>query len=244
MTCSNARRNLPAPAPVRSAALAALGALALTSALAAPQLAQAQAMDPRNTGLLEACLAKAATAPDEAFEDGLRWRARSGGPDAEHCIAVARIENGDVQAGAQALVRVAGAPGRLTGPQRAGLLVKAANAWMLVDDLAPAEAALTRALELLGETGGGHSAILTDRARVRMLGGRWSDAQADLDRVLALGPDAFALRLRAEAQMQQGQLEAAEADVAAAEALEPRSVETNLVRGRIREARRLGQAPP
>lgn len=195
--------------------------------------------DPRNGARLAACLASAVERPDQAYEDALVWRARSGGVDAEHCLAVARIELGDVATGAAALARLAGAPRAGSDDSRAELLVKAANAWMLVDSLPPAEAALTRALELRP----GETTILTDRARVRMMGGRWTDAEADLDRILASGPDALALRLRAEARMQQGQLDGADADIAAAARLEPDSVETSLVRGRLREARRLGRAP-
>ena len=207
--------------------------------LAAGGMAQAQAVDPRNTEQLMACLTKASERPEEALEDGLVWRSRSGGIDAEHCIAVARIEVGDIETGARTLVSLAASPYAGDAESRAQLLVKAANAWLLIEDYAPAEAALTRALELVPDAQG----IFLDRARARALGGRWSDAEVDLDRALAQGEDAFAYRLRAEVRMQQGRYDDAEADVAAAERLEPRSIETNLVRGRIREARRLGRAP-
>ncbi len=223
---------------VQSAGLAAALVLA-TALLAAGGTAQAQAVDPRNTQQLMACLDKAAERAEEALEDGLVWRSRSGGIDAEHCIAVARIELGDIETGARTLVSLAASPYAGEAESRAQLLVKAANAWLLIEDYAPAEAALTRALELVPDAQG----IFLDRARARALGGRWADAEVDLDRALAQGEDAFAYRLRAEARMQQGRYDEAESDVAAAERLEPRSVETNLVRGRIREARRLGRAP-
>ena len=229
---------LPPRSRVQSAGPAAALALA-TALLAAGGTAHAQAVDPRNTQQLMACLAKASERPEEALEDGLVWRGRSGGIDAEHCIAVARIEVGDIETGARTLVSLAASPYAGDAESRAQLLVKAANAWLLIEDYAPAEAALTRALELVPEAQG----IFLDRARARALGGRWSDAEVDLDRALAQGEDAFAYRLRAEVRMQLGRYDDAEADIAAAERIEPRSVETNLVRGRIREARRLGRAP-
>lgn len=224
---------------VQTAGPAAALVLAAAALLVSVGAARAQAVDPRNTGQLMACLTKASERPDEALEDGLVWRARSGGIDAEHCIAVARIELGDIETGARTLVSLAASPYAGDAASRAQLLVKAANAWLLIEDYAPAEAALTRALELVPDAQG----IFLDRARARALGGRWADAEVDLGRALAQGEDAFAYRLRAEVRMQQGRYDEADADIAAAERLEPRAVETNLVRGRIREARRLGRAP-
>jgi tetratricopeptide (TPR) repeat protein len=204
-----------------------------------PEVAAMLVADPMQAQELAACLSKAQSNPDEAFEDAMVWRSRSGGVDAGHCAAVALVERGQVEAGARLLSGLAGAPMAGSADHRAMLLSKSANAWMTVDGLSEALAALTTALEIVPD----RADLLAERAQVYALAGRWGDAQADLDASIAARPDAFAFRLRAESLMQLGSYDAADADVAAALALEPSSIETRLVRGRIREARRLGRPP-
>ncbi len=83
--------------------------------------------------------------------------------------------------------------------------------------------------------------LFIDRARARALQSRFDDAAEDLTVALSVRPgDVLALRLRADAYLEQGELDRAERDVAAALDIAPHDVDTLVMRGRLREARRLG----
>lgn len=198
------------------------------------------AIDPRDATRLEACISKIDTAPLEAYEDGLVWRSQSGGSYAEHCIALARIANGDTDAGAAKLAALASAPDAGDVDQRALLLAKAANAWLMIERFDPALRALNAALILKPA----EVDLLIDRARAFAGLGQWSQAQEDLTLALSKRPeDALAFRLRAETNVQMKNYDAADRDVAQALRLAPREVEGYVMRGRAIEARRLGRAP-
>ena len=55
-------------------------------------------------------MTKAETKPEEALEDGFVWRSQGGATFAEQCIAIARIEAGDIGGGAERLTALASAP--------------------------------------------------------------------------------------------------------------------------------------
>lgn len=204
-----------------------------------PAFALAQA-DPRDSARLQACIAKIDTLPLEAYEDGLVWRSQSGGAPAEQCIALAKIANGDVSGGAARLAALARAPDAGDESQRALLLVKAANAWLMMEDYDPALRSLTAALVLKPA----EVDILIDRARAYAGLGQWPKAQDDLTSALSKRPtDALIFRLRAEARLQQGSYDTAQQDIVEAIRLSPRDVDNYLIRGRVIEARRLGRAP-
>jgi tetratricopeptide (TPR) repeat protein len=216
--------------------IAVLG-LALTSAAPAPLLA---AVDPRDASRLEACIAKTQTAPQEAYEDGLVWRSQSGAVFAEQCIALARIANGDISGGASRLAALASAPDAGDSDNRALLLAKAANAWLMIGAYDPALRALNAALVLKP----GEVDLLIDRARTLAGINQWSKAQEDLTLALSKRPsDALIFRLRAETNVQLKNYDAADRDVAQALLLAPRDVEGYIMRGRALEARRLGRVP-
>jgi tetratricopeptide (TPR) repeat protein len=211
--------------------------LALTSV--AP-IQTAAAVDPRDTSRLQACITKIQTAPQEAYEDGLVWRSQSGAVFAEQCIALARIANGDVSGGASRLAALASAPDAGDGDNRALLLAKAANAWLMIEDYDPALRALTAALVLKPA----EVDLLIDRARALAGLGEWSKAQEDLTLALSKRPDdALIFRLRAETYVQLRDYDAADRDVVQALRLAPRDVEGYIMRGRAIEARRLGRPP-
>lgn len=197
-------------------------------------------IDPRDSVRLQACITKTETAPMEAYEDGLVWRGQSGGIFAEQCIAIAKIANGEVAAGASRLASLATAPDAGDADQRALLLAKAANAWLMVQDFDAALRVLTAAL-VLKPIEVDH---LIDRARAFAGLAQWSKAQDDLTLALSKRPnDPLIFRLRAEAHLQQRNYSAAELDVGEALRLSPRDIDGYVVRGRVIEARRLGRAP-
>lgn len=204
-----------------------------------PQSAAAD-IDPRDSARLQACITKIDSAPLEAFEDGLVWRSQSGGIFAEHCLALARIANGDIGGGASRLAALASAPDAGDGDQRALLLAKAANAWLMIDEFDPALRALNAALILKPS----EVDLLIDRARTFAGLSQWAKAQEDLTVALSKRPaDGLILRLRAEAYLQQANYNAAEQDVTEALRLSPRDIDGYVMRGRVIEARRLGRAP-
>jgi tetratricopeptide (TPR) repeat protein len=197
-------------------------------------------IDPRDSTRLQACITKIDSAPLEAYEDGLVWRGQSGGIFAEQCIALAKIANGEIAAGASRLASLAGAPDAGDSDQRALLLAKAANAWLMAEDFSSALRALNAALVLKPA----EVDLLIDRARAFAGLKQWPKAQEDLTLALSKRPgDALIFRLRAEALLQQRNYSAAELDVSEALRLSPRDIDGYVVRGRVIEARRLGRVP-
>ena len=198
------------------------------------------AIDPRDAARLQACITKIDAAPMEAYEDGLVWRSQSGGAFAEQCIALAKIANGDVSGGASRLASLASAPDAGDSEQRALLLAKAANAWLMIEDFDPALRALNAALTLKPV----EVDLLIDRARAFAGLVQWQKAQDDLTLALSKRPrEALIFRLRAETYLRLGNYGAAEQDVVQALRLAPSDIDTYVMRGRVIEARRLGRAP-
>jgi len=188
------------------------------------------------TDRLAQCLAKAEKQADSAYEDGLIWRNQGGGAFAGQCIAVAMIGQGRVEDGAQKLFDLAFASDAGTEAQRAELLAKAGNAWLLVGNAEDAKASLSKAIEMFPTSG----ELRLDRARALLLLSEWAAAEADLDLTLGKNPlDPLALRLRAEARLEQGKLEHAQTDVERALEIDAKDVSTLVLRGTIREALRL-----
>ena len=204
-----------------------------------PTLAKAE-IDPRDSARLQACITKIDTTPMEAYEDGLVWRSQSGGALAEQCVALAKIANGDVAGGASRLAALARAPDAGGSDQRALLLAKAANAWLMIEDYDPALRALNAALLLKPS----EVDLLIDRARAYAGLVQWPKAQDDLTLALSKRPrDSLIFRLRAETYVQTGNYGAAEQDIGEALRIAPRDIDAHLMRGRVIEARRLGRAP-
>ena len=196
--------------------------------------------DPRDSTRLLACITKIDTAPMEAYEDGLVWRSQSGGALAEQCVALAKIANGDVAGGASRLAALARASDAGDSDQRALLLAKAANAWLMIESYDPALQALNAALTLKPS----EVDLLIDRARAFAGLTRWPKAQEDLTLALSKRPtDALIFRLRAETYLQLGNYEAAQQDAAEALRITPRDIDAHVMRGRVIEARRLGRVP-
>jgi tetratricopeptide (TPR) repeat protein len=190
-----------------------------------------------NVNRYEACVAKTKTDASAAYEDGLIFRNDGGGALARHCIALALLALGDTEEAAARLEEIAFMPDGGDAEMRAELLAQAGNAWLLARAPVEAENAFTQAMTIVA----GDPDVLIDRARARALQKRFSDAVKDLDQSLVVRPrDVLALRLRADAYFELHNMERAEKDVDAALSIDPHDVETLVVRGRLKEARRVG----
>jgi tetratricopeptide (TPR) repeat protein len=172
------------------------------------------------------------TDPEAAGRFALDWAARNGGEGAERCTALALMALGQPERGAARLEALA-ARSAGTAADRAGLYAEAVQGWMLAGDAARAYAAATLGLSLAPEDAG----LLLDRALAAGSLGRYGEALADLDRVLAADPrrtEAWAFRAAALRRMDRAAEALAAADRALA--LDPDHPEALLERGILRQA--------
>ena len=187
----------------------------------------------------KACLEKIAVDADLAFEDAMIWKGDGGGRRARHCEAMALFALGHKEEAARRLDLLAAAPDGGTKDMRADFYAEAADFWLMANETNPAYASATAGLEL----NEGHMALRIARARAYALQGRYDYAEIDLTSALQFEPDhAGALRYRADARLQQGKTYEAQSDIERALTSDPESVETALLRGRIREAIRTAKA--
>lgn len=185
---------------------------------------------------LEACIAKIETAPEDAYEDALAWTFEGNRPGARQCTALALISLGNVEEGAIRLERLATSPDAGSMEQRAVYLSQAGNAWMQIGAAEAAAIAFTDALKFAP----GENDLLLDRASAYIVIDKWDEALSDLNIALANAPgQPAALQMRAEVHLNKHSYDLAMKDVEAAMAADPKSIDTLLVRGRVREAIRL-----
>ena len=185
---------------------------------------------------LEACVAKIETAPEDAYEDALAWTFEGNRPGARQCTALALIALGNIEEGAVRLERLATAVEGGSMEQRAVFFAQAGNAWLQIGAAEAAAVAFSEALKLMPAT----PELLLDRASAYMLIDQWSEAKADLDRLIIDAPeDGLAHQMRAEVHLNLGDHDAAMRDVEAAMAADPANIDTLVVRGRVREAIRI-----
>jgi tetratricopeptide (TPR) repeat protein len=204
--------------------LATLAVLAFPHAsVAAPQKTL-----PHNEAY-EHCLASVKRDPAAALTEAEQWSASGGGAASLDCAALALVQLKRYGEGAQALDNAA----RITAgvAAKADLLDQAGNAWLLADDPAKAEDALSTALQLAPKD----EDVLADRARARGAARNWSGAFDDLTAVIALDPDrADVYVLRASALHAEGKKAEARADIAHALAIYPGYPEALVERGVMR----------
>lgn len=211
-------------------AFAAGTALMMQSAGA--ELAKAEA------ARLEACVAKIEVDPENAYEDALAWSFEGNRPGARQCTALALIELGNYETGAQRLEMLANATDGGTLEQRALYLSQAGQAWIMAGAPDDAVLSFTDALRLAPGT----IDLLIDRASAYMMIEDWDKALSDLDLALANSPGfGPAHQLRAEVHLNKKSYDLAMRDVEAAMAADPKNIDTLLVRGRVREATRISE---
>ena len=179
------------------------------------------------------CLEQIAVDADLAFEEAMIWKGDGGGRRARHCIAMSLFALGHKQEAARRLDLLATSADGGTKTMRADFYAEAANFWLMSNEHNAAYDSATSGLKLAED----NVALRVARARAYALQGRYDYAEIDLTSALQFEPGhASALRYRADARWQQGKVHDAKNDVERALLADPESVETALLRGRIREA--------
>ncbi len=208
--------------------------VAILCALSTPTLAAdlTSEFDARH----KTCLEAIADDAQEAYELALQWRNEGGGRRAKHCVAMALFGLGHEDEAAYRLDALAAGADGGSNETRVKHYAEAANFWLVSKESERAYASASAGLKIEYD----HIDLRITRARAYALSGRYDYAETDLTSALSLDPArADALRYRADARFQQEDIEGAQADVEAALDLEPTSVETALLRGKIRESVRL-----
>jgi len=180
----------------------------------------------------KACLEKIAVDADMAYEDAMIWRGDGGGRRARHCEAMALFALGHKEEAAHRLDLLGGMVGQLSPKMRKNYYLEAANFWLMAEETQQAYESASKGLEIDREDTG----LRIARARVYALLNRYKDSETDLTSALVFEPNnADALRYRADARHKQGKLDLAQTDIDLAMRLAPTSVETAVLRGRIKD---------
>ncbi len=185
------------------------------------------------------CLEQIAIDADIAFEEAMIWKSDGGGRRARHCEAMALFALGHKDEAARRLDTLAKAPDGGNNLMRANFYAEAANFWLLSNKPEEAYNSTTAGLKLRED----HIDLRIARARAYALQGQYNHAETDLTSALVFHPGhAAALRYRADARWQQGKIFEAQADIKKSLQADPDSVETALLRGRLKEAARAAEA--
>ena len=181
----------------------------------------------------ERCMAMLAGDPEGANTFADAWQATGGGEGADHCLALAKLQLGDVEAGAEMLEKLA-ANSHAPAVARATVYGQADQAWLMAGDSARALAAATLALSLSPDD----PDLLIDRSVASATLSHFDDAVDDLSHALELdGKRPDALVLRAAAWRHEGHLDLAQDDVDRALLQDPDNPEAYLERGILRQRR-------
>ncbi len=184
------------------------------------------------------CLEQIAVDADLAYEDAMVWRSDGGGRRAKHCEAMALFALGHKEEAARRLDKLSKSKEAGSKDLQANFAAEAADFWLLANKPHKAYASASHGLDTLEN----HTGSRIARARAYALLERYDYAEIDLTSALVFDPDnAEALRYRADARHQQRKLNDAKTDIEKALELDPTSVETALLRGRINEAIRLAE---
>ena len=181
----------------------------------------------------EKCMAMLGSDPEGANTFADAWLATGGGEGAQHCLAMAQVQLGDEDSGAEMLEKLATSS---TAPAvaRAAVFDQADQAWLMAGVPERALAAATLALALSPDD----PDLLIDRSVAAATLGNYDDAVDDLSHALELdGKRPDALVLRAAAWRHTGHLDLAEDDVDRALTQNPEDPEAYLERGILRERR-------
>ena len=154
-------------------------------------------------------------------------------PLARQCTALALVELGLAAEGAIRLEDLANAANGGSIAQRVIFLTQAGNAWLIAGKPQAALVTLENALRLNPHDPN----LLADRAAAYIALEQWDNAERDLEIALqSLSNDKDVLRMRAEARLQQGDLQGAKIDINDAMAIDITDIKTLNLRGRIRLA--------
>ena len=179
----------------------------------------------------EKCLAMVGANPAGAKAFAEAWEATGGGEGAIHCRALAEVQLGDPESGADAMEKLA-ARSEQPAAARASLYGQAGQAWLMAGETRRAYGAETMALALSPDD----PDLLIDRSVAAATLNRFQEAQEDLTHALALDPRrADAMVLRAAAWRHLGRMDQAQQDVDGALEIDPDNAEAYLERGILRQ---------
>lgn len=185
-----------------------------------------------------ACLSAISVDAETAYEDALTWRHQGGGWPAEHCVSLALIALDQAEYGAARLRAAAEGALTATDLSRAIMFGQAGDGFLIAQAYEQAYAAFERGLDFAPGDAGLHRGA----AQAALASGDTASAEREASAALATAGEMTqrleALRVRAEARLQSGDLDAAQADVIAAREIAPDNIDLLLLRGRINEARR------
>jgi tetratricopeptide (TPR) repeat protein len=177
------------------------------------------------------CMTMLADDPEGAEAIATSWQATGGGDAAIHCQALARIANGEPEAGADMLEKLAHGDKSL-GLIRMVLLSQAADARMMADQAEPALNDLNEALAIAPED----PDLLINRANANDALKRSEAAIDDLTEAVAIDPSrGDALVRRASVWRRMDMLAEARSDIDKAISIDPDDPEALLERGIVRQ---------
>jgi tetratricopeptide (TPR) repeat protein len=186
------------------------------------------------------CLKTAGLNGKKGIDYAIDWRTHFGGEEADYCLGISYIEDEQYEHGANYLSNLAIFTPDSLAEKKSKYLSQAANAYMLAQLPDKAFDKIQKAVELSPK----NADLLVDRARINAMLEKWHEAEADLTQAMDIrNANDFILRLRAEARLQQSKYDSAEEDIKRAILYNSKEAQNYYVRGRIREARRLGHAP-
>jgi tetratricopeptide (TPR) repeat protein len=183
------------------------------------------------------CLSMLNTDPAGAYAFADAWFATGGGEGAIHCKALADVQRGDADVGAEAMDKLAGSS-NAPAAARAVVYGQAGQAWLMARDPGRAMASATLALSLTPDD----PDLLIDRSIASANLDRYQDALDDLTRALDLDPrrpDALVFRSAAWRHLDQPDL--AQDDIDRALAQDPDNPDALLERGILRQRRGEGE---
>lgn len=185
---------------------------------------------------LNTCIELTETDAEAAFEESLRWLGEGARPRARYCNALAIMALGNYSEGAARLEELANAPDAGSMEDRAIYLAQSGNAWLTAGYPDAAITTLTNAIKLQPEDAG----VLADRGAAYLAQGQWEKALGDLNVSLGIQPaQVDVLQMRSRAYLNLERLNDAEADMERALKLDERNIDTLVLRGDIREAKRV-----
>lgn len=211
-----------------------LSVAALAAGLALPAAAQ-DAEPGFEQAQHEACLDLINRNPEAAYEEGLAWRAQGGSWPAMHCIALSQVALGQYGIAARRLESTAEGAIVATDTTRAIMLGQAGDSWLAAGEPANAERAFRRGRDFDAEDAG----LALGVAEAALQQERWDTAEQAAGEAVRL--DAGLVRgwqARAQARLEQGNLDGAIADLDEALARDDENIEALLLRGRVNEVRR------
>lgn len=221
-----------------AAAAFSLGLLFAQAATPAAQGAPAQ----WGSGRYQQCIAGIERDPEAAYEGAMAWANEANDLEAFRCAAHALIGQGRYDQAARRLESLGTVSEGHDAYTRASLFTEAGHAYLQARDPSHARGAFTRAIASVGADTANLPELLIDRASAYAEERDWRNAEEDLNRALDLRPDdPVAYRMRAMMRMRLNALDLALADAERAVQLDPRSVDSALVLGHVRETRRLGR---